>query len=314
MSASKPNAQEWTSTGLSVANHAPGGEVFAQTPWDAFTPDTLGPAALVPTMLNIKEQSFYVWLCREWAKGGGAIVDLGSFAGGSAACLAEGVAQARRAQVVAGYDKFGLQDYPGFKDRCAKYWAVPPASESRFDPPQMPETAENDLLPLAELFLKPWGDGVLLKKCQIEEVTWEGGPIEVLVMDASKTAATTDRMSATFFPHLIPGRSIVVQQDLLWWQQPWIAAQMVLLSEYFVPVAYVPRYSVSFLCIKTPPADVMDGLRVADMRDGEIIAAIREAKGQLAAFDIERPLRRLIKTVRANPGERRAYKMEKPAK
>ncbi|MEM6589967.1 MAG: hypothetical protein AAF641_16090 [Pseudomonadota bacterium] len=314
MSASKPNAQEWTSTGLKVGDLTKGGDIFAQTPWDAFTAETLGQAALVPTMLNVKEQSFYVWLGRDWASGAGAIVDLGSFAGGSAACLAEGVAQAKRAQVVVGYDKFGLQDYPGFKDRCANYWSVPPASQSKFDPPEMPESVPNDLLPLAELFLSPWGDGIQLHKGQIEEVTWDAGPIEVLVMDASKTAATMDRMSATFFPHLIPGRSIVVQQDFLWWQQPWIAAQMALLTEYFTPVAYVPRYSVSYLCTKTPPSKMLQDLQVAQMRDGQIIAAIREAKTQLQAFDIERPLRRLIKAVRANPGERKAYKMQKPAK
>ncbi|MEL7256123.1 MAG: hypothetical protein AAGL23_18270 [Pseudomonadota bacterium] len=314
MSGTKPNAQDWTSLGLTAGDVTEGGDVFADTAWDAFTADTLGRAALVPTMLNVKEQSYYVWLGRDWAQGQGAIVDLGSFAGGSAACLAEGVAQAGRAQVVVGYDKFGLKDYPGFKERCAKYWAVPPASQSRFDPPQMPDSVPNDLLPLAELFLSPWGDGIQLHKGQIEEMTWDAGPIEVLVMDASKAAATMDQMSATFFPHLIPGRSIVVQQDLLWWQQPWIAAQMALLSEYFRPVVFVPRYSVSYLCIKTPPADVMQRLSVHNMRDGEIIAAIRDAKSQLSGFDIDRPLRRLIKTIRANPGERKAYRMQKPAK
>lgn len=37
-----------------------GGDVFAHTPWDAFTAEDLGQAALVPTMLNVKEQLFYV--------------------------------------------------------------------------------------------------------------------------------------------------------------------------------------------------------------------------------------------------------------
>lgn len=306
------NPENWTSLGLSVDGHVQGGEVFAQTPWDAFTATDLGQAAMVPTMLNVKEQSFYVWLGREWATGAGAIVDLGSFAGGSAACLAEGVAQADRAQIVHGYDKFGLQDYPGFKDRCARYWAKPPASKSQFDPFVMPDIPGDDLLPVAEVFMAPWGKGVRLYKGQIEAMTWTGEPIELLVLDASKTAATMDRMSAMFFPHLIAGRSIIVQQDFLWWQQPWIAAQMALLSEYFTPVAYVPRYSVSYLCVKTPPPEVMSELDVTSMRDGEFIAAVRESMGHLQAFDIERPLRRLIKAVRANPGQRKAHKMRKP--
>lgn len=226
--------------------------------------------------------------------------------------MAEGVAQAGRQQIVAGYDKFDLQDYDSFKTRCATYWASPPASTSPHPPPALPQTAAGDLLPLAQAFLAPWKPLITMHKGQIEDMTRANGPIEVLVLDASKTAATMDQMSATFFPHLIAGRSIVVQQDFLWWQQPWIAAQMALLSEFFVPVVFVPRFSVSYLCVKTPTPKRMLHMRLAQMSDRDLIAALREAKAQLQDFDIEKELRRVIKAVRANPGVRKAFKMRKP--
>lgn len=285
-------------------------DMLFQSPWASFTAADLGEAALVPTMLNMEEQSFYVWLTREWARGEGAIVDLGSFAGGSAACLAEGVRQAGRRQTVQGYDKFEVGQFDAFLDRYMRYMSVPPASESPCTPRPLPEFKGTDLLPLAEFFLSPWADGVELHKGQIEEMPWDG-PIEILVMDASKTAATMERMSETFFPHLIPGHSIVVQQDFLWWQQPWIAAQMARLSDYFEPVAYVPKHSVSFLCKQGVPLDVLKVLNVVEMSDKEMIAALRDMKQQVKAFKMDFYMRRLISAVKANPGARAAYRFTK---
>ncbi len=88
---------------------------FAGKGWQSIDAKGLGEAALVPTMLNVEEQAFYVWLMRDWAQGQGAIVDLGSFAGGSAACLAEGIRLAGRQQVVHGYDKYEVLNFTKFQ-------------------------------------------------------------------------------------------------------------------------------------------------------------------------------------------------------
>ncbi len=283
---------------------------FTNRVWDDFSPADLGPAAKIPTMLQFDEQAYYVALTRDWATGAGAIVDLGSFAGGSAACLAEGVAQAGRDQLVHGYDKFEVGDFEVFRKRYRQYCKNPPSSESPHDPPPLLGPFGTDLLPIAERFLAPWGEGVDLRKGQIEEIGWDGGDIEVLVMDASKTAATMDQMSALFFPHLIPGRSLVVQQDFLWWQQPWIAVQMAVLSEYFEPVVHVHRDSVSFLYKKELPAEVLAGVNVADMEDGEMIAHLRDMKQAVKPLRIDREMRQLIASVKANPGQRAAFRFK----
>lgn len=280
---------------------------FADRGWDAFDARDLGKAAMVPTMLKFDEQAYYVALTRDWAQGAGAIVDLGSFAGGSAACLAEGVAQAGRADVVYGYDKFDVVDFDSFADRYHRYCAAPPASDSPHDPLPLVAAEGTDLTPVARAFLQPWGDRVQLYKGAIEELGWRGGEIEILVMDASKTAESMDRMSIQFFAHLIPGRSVVVQQDFLWWQQPWIGVQMAVLSDYLVPIVHVPRDSVSFLCTKPIPVGLLETLNVAGMTDGEMIGRLREMKQRVKPLKIDKQMRRLIASVRANPGKRKAF-------
>ncbi|MBR9844549.1 MAG: hypothetical protein GYB25_15430, partial [Rhodobacteraceae bacterium] len=184
----------------------------------------------------------------------------------------------------------------------------PPASESPHVEPPLLGPFGTDLLPIAARFLEPWGEGIALYKGQIEEIGWTGGQIEILVMDASKTAETMDQMSALFFPHLIPGRSIVVQQDFLWWQQPWIAVQMAVLSEYFEPVVHVYRDSVSFLYKKQIPVELLASLRVADMDDGEMIEHLRAMKQAVKPLKIDRAMRQLIASVKANPGQRAAFR------
>ncbi len=282
-------------------------EFFAKRGWDGFEAADLGQAAMVPTMLKFDEQAYYVALTRDWAQGVGAIVDLGSFAGGSAACLAEGVAQAGRKDVVHAYDKFDVVDFESFADRYRRYCDAPPASDSPHDALPLVGADGNDLTPVARAFLQPWGEAVQLYKGAIEELGWHGGEIEVLVMDASKTAESMDRMSAQFFPHLIPGRSVVVQQDFLWWQQPWIGVQMAMLSDYLRPVVHVPRDSVSFLCTQPIPAELIEALNVAGMSDAEMIGRLRVMKQLVKPLKIDRQMRQLIASVRANPGNRKAF-------
>ncbi len=285
-------------------------DMFRESPWRLLRVADLGEASLVPTMLTLDEQKYYLWLTREWAQGAGAIVDLGAFAGGSTACLAEGQKQAGRTQPVHGYDKFVVNDFDVFRGRYETYLSGPPASESGLDAPPLPPCDGDDLRPVVEALLSPWRDTVRLHKGQIEDMAWTGGPIEILVLDASKAAATTDRMSETFFPHLVPGRSVIVQQDFLWWQQPWIAAQMAMLAEHFQPVAFVPNFSVSFLCTRPVDADAMRQARTAQLSDAQMLARIRRVAAWMDGFGLRRKHRRLLKAVKANPGRRKAFQFK----
>ncbi len=180
-------------------------------------------------MLNPEEAQFYVWLSRAMAEVTGAVVDLGCFAGGAPAYLAEGNRQGGGQAQIHAFDQFATSEKA--KERQLYSKGVAPFGGT-------------DILPLAQQVLAPWAPNVRFHKGRIEESVWEGGPIALLVLDASKTSETMDQMAAVFFPHLIPGQSIIVQQDELHWKEPWIAVQMEAFAEYFEPLCRVARWPI----------------------------------------------------------------------
>ncbi len=273
-------------------------EALEARPWTRLLERALGAARRVPTMLSPEEQKLYYWLCAFWAEGAGEIVDLGCFAGGSTARLAEG----RR---VAGLD-CRLHAFDRFTaDARAKQSILYPQGVAEFE--------GNDILPLAQDLLAPWAPSITFHRGEIEQTGWAGGPIEILVMDASKTAASGDAMAAAFFPHLIPGASLVVQQDCLHWSQPWVPAQMERLAPCFRPLAHAPRDTVVFLCERTPTAREIAAARLADSDDAALDADLAGSAARLAALGLSRRIEAMRAALAANPGERRAFAFRRPS-
>jgi hypothetical protein len=268
--------------------------IFAATPWKDIPRRALGRAVAVPNMLSPMERRLYLWLAEHWAKGDGAIVDLGCFAGGSTACLAEGVRRAGQDRPVVAFDRFTVSE---------------DLKASLLYPAGVPTFEGADLLPVAGRLLEPWRGRIVLKQGEIEDATWSGGPIEVLTIDAAKTARAADRIAETFFPWLVPGRSVVVQQDYLHWKVPWIAAQMEWMGACFVPLAQCRRDTVVFLCTSRPTAADLAGARVTRRRDRELIEAIGAASSRLAPLGIARRISALAGSVARNPNMRRAKDM-----
>ena len=265
--------------------------LFAETPWRRVPKSAFGPADAVPTMLSPMERKFYLWLAEHWAAGVGAIVDLGSFVGGSTACLAQGRARAGGRQPVHAFDRFRASE--GVKENL-----LYPAGLARFD--------GTDILDLSRDLLSPFTPPVIPHKGEIEDQAWSDGPIEILCIDAAKTAASADRIAEIFFPHLMPGRSVVVQQDFLHWKVPWVPAQMEWLSAFFRPVAVVPRDTVAYLCTARPSADALRAAKVSDRADHALHAALLGASARLAPWEVGARLEAQIRAVELNPGAREA--------
>ncbi len=272
---------------------------FPRHPWKQVDASVLQATRTVATMLSVEEQLFYHWLTADWLSGAGTVVELGCFVGGSTARLAQGLRIAGNRGKVHAYDRFQA-------DERAKRAHLYPAGISPFD--------GTDILPLARALLDPWKAHVALHPGQIEEQDWTGGPIELLVMDASKTKATTDRMAEIFFPHLIAGRSLVVQQDYLHWRQPWIAVQMHLMADCFTPVAHAPPDTVAFLCTAPVTQEILARGRVAGLAPEQMIAALHGARGSLRPLRIARRVNALIAAARANPAVDIGWKMQRPAR
>ncbi|MEO0750950.1 MAG: hypothetical protein AAFY25_04040 [Pseudomonadota bacterium] len=261
-------------------------------PWCDLTERDLGAATGVPSMLNGEETRLYFWMARRLAGVAGQIVDLGSFAGGSTAYLAEGNRTGGGAAQIFAYDQFRA----GTKVKERQLFAK-----------GVPRFEGRDILPLSQTLLAPWAPRIRFCKGRIEHGHWSDGPIALLALDASKSSATMDQMARIFFPHLIPGVSVIIQQDELHWREPWIAVQMEAFKECFEPLCFVPGGAVAYLCTKKIcPAHLRAG-QVDAMDDAAMIRALSRAKERLKPFNVAPKITRQIEAIRLNPGQRTAW-------
>lgn len=268
---------------------------FAEMPWAGVTDAALGPALAVPSMLSHAESQLYHWIGAQ-AAGFGATVDLGAFAGGSAARLLSGLAQSNAPYHLYAYDRFTA-------DAKARARHLSPYGVALVD--------QDDIFPLATRLLQPWAGNVTLHRGDILSQSWNGGPIETLAIDAGKSTQLTDHIAAQFYPALVPGRSIVIHQDFLHAQQPWLCAQMQKLAAHFMPLAHVAKDCVVFLSIKTVTAADLQKAATDHLSDAALMSAVRAAASVYAPMIARPRFGAMVRSIKANPGTRIAWQMHK---
>jgi hypothetical protein len=217
---------------LPWARRRPGAEWLASRPWVGapLPPDVVD----VPTMLSLEERRLLYVLARDYVRGDGAIVDAGCFLGGSTIALAAGIEdnhRARRPGAIHTYDLFTLD-----------------ASYKRSYPGLVADIGVGDSLrPRFEDLLGLRIDHVCVHEGDICAERWAGGPVEVLFVDICKSWAINDHVVREFFPALRPGRSVVIQQDLIHEWLPFLTITMGLFRDAFELVDVVPWCSAVYL-------------------------------------------------------------------
>lgn len=192
----------------------------------------------VPTLLSLEEKKMLNWLCRQYVTGEGEVCDLGSFLGGSTVQLANGLKNSSSKEPlnvkVYSYDRFLIDE------NIIKKWIVPN---------NLTVTDDGDTLNTVKNMLNDY-DNVVFNQGDFLEQIWINKPIEILFIDIAKTWALSDHIVKQFFSHLIPNRSIVIQQDMLFVNCPWICAVMFALRDHFEFLSATEKYSALFLCTK----------------------------------------------------------------
>ncbi|WP_191287656.1 class I SAM-dependent methyltransferase [Aliiroseovarius zhejiangensis] len=272
---------------------------FKAAPWRDIDRVEMEHAMSVPTMLSKREQKLYYWLTSHWTQDIGAVVDLGCFVGGSTARLADGHVDAGKRHWIHAYDRFKADDRTKAQELYRK--GIPP-----FD--------GTDIYWLARDLLEPWEDRVTLHRGDILTKTWDGSPIELLVMDAAKSTETTDGIAERFFPYLIPGQSLVVQQDYFHWRLPWIPVQMHLMQDWFRPVAFCPDDTVIFQNIRQIDEAALTAGKVSRLDDGALLDHLTEVQPLARSWRKKQRIYRMKRAIRANPGVRTGYRMVDPDK
>ena len=192
---------------------------------------------LPSTMLAGEELQLLHWLTSRYFTGEGAIVDGGCFLGGSTCALASGLAENSGVKTtgkpIHSYDLFNT-------------------TTDFFDP----TFAEHGLNPgqsFLDLYKKNVGaflDRIEIHEGDLMEQSWGSGKIEILFLDCCKNTTLHDHAVKIWFPRLIPGKSILIQQDFGWWHYSWGNIMMEVFKDHFVVLDDVPYASRVYLCVR----------------------------------------------------------------
>lgn len=210
-----------------------------QQPWC----DETISAPSFPSLMTGDEAKFLHWLTRTLYCGAGEIVDLGPLGGLSTQAFACGIEASGRSYrgtpLIHSYDLWHF--FPDWKDL--------------FPGHSLGEGA--DLEPIFRDRLGERARWVTSNKGDLLSHQWSSAPIELLFIDLAKSPRLWMHIQTHFFPSLIPGRSLVIQQDFVCGECPWIHVAQAALSEYFVPVDSPAGGTVAFLYKKQIPAELL---------------------------------------------------------
>ena len=213
--------------------------------WKGGPPKLPHEVSSYPTMLTREELRMLYWLTSSYYAGEGAICDLGSFLGGSTMALASGYLSA------------------GHKDACIHSYdrhRIGPALWEKYKLDQsgreFPE--DGNFLELTKEMLGEALPVVNIHSGDFVEMPSPTEPIEILFVDIMKTPETCNRVISTYYPKLIPGRSIVVQQDYFHPWPVWDVATTEMLSDYFEVISFTEQNSALLLNTRKIPHSILE--------------------------------------------------------
>jgi len=208
----------------------------------------------VPSMMSGVEKRILFNLARKHYSGEGIIVDAGIFLGASTVCFGEGIRRnaqadqirARWARPIVSFERGIINTgMPAFFERhkVADMGAV---GES------FAATVEANIAPVADLVDLRVGD-------ILETALDVTSPVEILFLDVLKLPEISRLAVRQFFPRLIPGVSIVVQQDYFIDLLPYIRTDQEFFGSYFTYIGEAGS-SALFLCTRAIDQAAIDRL------------------------------------------------------
>lgn len=192
-------------------------------PFDAYLKPIPEVASSVPSMMSDGERRFLFNIAKDYYSGAGLIVDAGTFLGASTACFGNGVsANPNLAEIRANWQKpivsleLGITNQQmllSFKRHGIGEGLV--AGDS-FGP-----LIEGHIKNVRDLIDLRLGD--ILETGRIEDQgKGKRLPVEILFLDVLKAPAISEFAFLEYLPRLIPRRSLVIQQDYLSGDLPFI--------------------------------------------------------------------------------------------
>lgn len=198
------------------------------------------------------EQGYLQWYCEKKYSGKGEIVDLGCYLGAST------ISEAR------GLDKNNKVEPKKHRIHAYDIFVVLTLDEGQT--PYFKNTSLEGKYQEGDSFLdefrkriNPWANLIEVHPGDLTQIGWNGEKaIEVLHNDASKNWTLTNSILQNFYPSLIPGISIIVEQDFAHCGVPWLHLIRYYLKDYFEPLGHLPLSgSVIFKYQKEIPNELL---------------------------------------------------------
>lgn len=183
----------------------------------------------MPSMQTMKEKEFLYKLALEYYKGQGLIFDAGLYLGVSTLCFGRGLKKNPHIDLKKMLQK-PIQSFelgictPGIAKKINQKY------------PDILQMKEGDsFLPILRSNIKEVKSLTRLYEGDISDWLQKipEALYEIVFLDVLKIASVNDSVVSNIFPSLIPGRSVVIQQDFLTTNLPWIQISMGYLKEYF---------------------------------------------------------------------------------
>lgn len=198
----------------------------------------------IPGMITVEERRYLTWLTTNHYAGHGAVVEIGPWLGCSTAHLAAGL----NGQPIHCFDSFVWTESYAAK------------AETGLQP-------GDDFSALFAANMRRAGVEVVVTRGKMQSITWDKGPVELLVLDAPKSGINLMRVLAAFAPHLIPGRSRIIIRDYQYLPAYQLAVvmdalrQVVSLEHLVVSAGGTSPYMAGFRVHgEMPPIEPMFGL------------------------------------------------------
>ncbi len=194
--------------------------------------------------LTPHDRLLYYYLGKTY-RGIGSIIDAGALVGGTANLMASGIRKSGSVTNTQGC----ILAYDLFEDSATG----PVASIIRsWFGETLDQTSERfNWLPIFERETAEHADMIQVFPGNILEKRYsDERKIEILSIDVGKTPELMLGVAKLFFPHLIPGESIVVHQDYIYTLQPWLIIFMELMGDSFKKIYENQQCSAVFLPTK----------------------------------------------------------------
>ncbi len=206
------------------------------------------------------------WLAAEYYSGAGVVVDAGAYLGGSAFMLAAGLTKSRQAAspraIIHSYDRFIATDGYVRNHISSSYFPV---------------GSDYDFFGIFEFQTGMFRDRIVAHRGDFLAAPAPDAPIEILFIDIAKNAALNTRLIEHYFALLIPGKSVIVQQDFYQGWYPYVPITMEYLSDCLTVVDnHVPESSRLYHLSAALPARKIERL-VAGLSVEEEAELLRRA-------------------------------------